>query len=1139
MEHGQGLAASRVIPVMNRDRWQEIKRIFDAALDRAPSQRSEFVAEACRDDDELFAEVNSLLRSLDDARGFMEQPAVGEVAEQIAAGRTGKYSKGQSVGQYRIISELGTGGQGTVYKAVDTKLDRMVALKMLPPDAASVDEASRRRFRREARLASLLDHPNICTVHDLVQADGSAFIVMQFVAGRDIRKLVGSRPLEIRTALKIVIQVCDALAAAHSRGIIHRDVKAQNVIVSDSGQVRIVDFGLAKLAGNRGRQKDETELTAAGFPYGTPAYAPPEQSRGENVDHRADVFSTGVLLYEMLSGSLPFRGRSAADVRHAVLFDEPEPVSERRGSPVPETLEVVVGRALAKEPSHRYQEIAGMRDDLLGVLRELPESQEGGTRTFLEGFTPVSLRHLPRWGWKATAAAAAMVVAIAAAVIYNFESRRRASGAPGKDPILITDFVNATGDAVFDDTLKQGLAIQLAQSPLLVIFPETRVRETLRQMERSPDERVTVDTGREICQRNGLKALIAGSIAVLGRHYVITLEAINAASGETIGRQQAEAAGKEEVLKSLSSAASGIRERLGESLSSIRQSDIPLYQLTTPSLEALKSFAIGFDRSNRGEYFQSIPMFTRAVELDPRFAYGFSLLAGNYTIVEEPRRAAENASRAFALKERGSDREKLYITGVYNHYALGDLDKTIEVLHVYDQSYPNDFRASGNLSLAYLRLGQYAKAVSEARESVRLNPGISAWHVTLGTALMRLNRFGEAREGLNRALQMGLDDPRMHARLYELAFLEHDREGMQRQLTWRHGLPEEYVAADLQTATAAFLGHWRESQASARHAIDLAMRADLSEVAARIAAEAGVRAAALGRCDQASPWVGQSLALDQNEVTRELVALSRALCGEGGALPSIDSALRERPGDTLLKGLWAPVVHAAAELRNGNGDGALKALEATQAWEPAAGFWTHYLRGQADLKLGKASDAAVEFRQILSHSGEAPLSILYPLARLGLARASLQAGDRAAALAAYQGFLEGWRDADPDLADLRAGRGEVGKVRGVGDGGRPVGPLPNHQPDANSSVPLRPSPGEDSSLVTCCRTGSRFDACELRDLVASPTRDARRKMISRSEKPSLLRYDVVYMSSRKHFRAPSGITLRSTPLVRGPGSIDE
>ncbi len=934
--------------------WEDVKRVFDGALDREPEERSAYVTEACGGDEELRHEVDSLLRSLDEADDFLED---------TTAGRVRKFAKGETVAQYRIVSELGSGGQGTVYKALDTKLDRMVALKLLP-DSAWLDEATRKRFRREARLASLLDHPNICTVHDLVQEGGASFIVMQFVAGKNVREFMDGRPLEIRTALKIAVQVCDALAAAHARGIIHRDIKAQNVIVSENGTVKIVDFGLAKLVGGENAQ-EQTELTAAGASYGTPAYAAPEQSRGERADHRTDVFSTGVLLYEMLNGTLPFPGWSPMDVRHAVLYEEPAPMSG-----VPANLQAIVRRALAKKPAERYQSIAEMRDGLLSALRALQDSGDSATRHFLEGFTPSRLRRRPRFGWKAGVAAAAVIVAIAGALFYR---GRHAAAPTRKDPILIADFSNTTGDPVFDETLKQGLAIQLSQSPFLVIFPETRVRETLRQMERSPDARITVETGREICQRNGLKALIAGSIAPLGRHYVLTLEAINAATGDTIGRQQSEASGKEEVLKSLSSAASGLRERLGESLSSIRKSDIPLYQWTTPSLEALQSFAIGFDRSNRGDYFASIPMFKRATELDPNFAYGYSLVAGNYTIVEEPRRAAENAAKAFALKERVSEREKLYITSVYEHYTLGDLDKAIEVLRVYDQSYPNDFRVSGNLSLVYLRLGQYDKAVAEARESLRLNPEISAWHVTLGTALLRLDRFREARESLEYALQMGLNDPRMHARLYELAFLQHDQAGMQRQLDWARGRPEEYVAADLQTATAAFLGRWDESQASARRAIELATRADLPEVAARIAAEEGLRAAALGKCDQATPWITQSLALDNNLVTEEMVALGHALCGAPWAL---DPA----PNDTLLNGLWTPTVRAAAQLKSGNAAAAVQTLEATRPWEPASGFWTHYLRGEAYLKLGRRADADAELRYITSHPGEAPLSVLYPLA---------------------------------------------------------------------------------------------------------------------------------------------------------------
>lgn len=1013
---------------MTPERWQEIKRVFDDALKRSPNERRDYLVVACDGDEDLRREVESLLDSFDESAGFLEQPAVAEVTDQINADQVKKFSRGRTVAHYRIISELGAGGQGAVYKALDTKLGRTVALKLLPPEVTLVDDTSRKRFQREARLASSLDHPNICTVHDLMEVDGATFIVMQFIAGRNIRQLIKGRPLEIKTALRIAIQVCDALSAAHSKGIIHRDIKAHNVVVSEGGQAKVLDFGLAKLTVEGNDAVEQTELTASGSPYGTPTSAAPEQARGETVDHRADIFSTGVLLYEMLSGAWPFQGKTAIDVRHAVLYDEPKPISETRGSAIPAKLEAIVSRALSKEPAKRYQQISRMRDELIEVLRELPESKESSTESFLEGFRPTKLPHLPRLNRKVRLAAVAALVVVAA-LAYGFYLRRRAPALIGKDTILIADFMNTTGDAVFDDALKQGLAMQLQQSPFLNIFPDPRVRETLRQMERSTDERVTVEVGREICQRNDLKALIAGSIAALGSHYVITLEAINARNGETIARQQAEAGSKEEVLRSLSSAASGIREQLGESLSSIQQSDIPLYQLTTPSLEALKSFALGFDRSNKGEYFKSIPLFKRATELDPNFAYAYSLLAGNYTIVNEPRLAAENAARAFALKEKVSEREKLYITNAYYDYTLGDLDKTIEVLRVYDQSYPNDFRAAGNLSYAYLLSGQFDKAVAEARESVRLNPSISAWQVTLGNALIRLNRFDEAKATSERALQMNLNDARMHSGLYQLAFIEGDAAAMQQQLDWARGLPEEYVAADLQTGAAAYAGQWRQSKESARRAIDLAVRADVKEVAARFAAEQALRAAVIGRCDEAKNYDAQSLALERNQVTLERVALGQSLCGDGQAQSLADELARQRPGDTMVNGLWLPIIHAAIELARGNAAKAVESLDAARAYEPAAEFWTHYLRGEAYLKSNRGSEAAAEFQQVLSHRGEAPLSALYPLAQLGLARATLQTGDTPRAREAYESFLNVWKDADAGLPVLQSAQKEYRNLK--------------------------------------------------------------------------------------------------------------
>ena len=1020
MEPGSGLVASRTNQIdffMNPDRWQEVKRIFAGALDRAADERVHYLDRLCQGDDELRREVESLLGSHDDADGFMDEPAVREVADEIVATQIKRFSKSQEIAHYRIVSELGTGGQGAVYKALDTKLGRTVALKLLPPEVNAVDDTSRKRFQREAQLASSLDHPNICTVHDLMEVDGATFIVMQFVAGRNVRQLVEGRPLEVRHALRVGIQVCDALAAAHSKSIIHRDIKAQNVIVTDGGQAKILDFGLAKLMTRGSDYREQTELTAMGSPYGTPTYAAPEQSRGEKVDHRADIFSAGVLLYEMLAGTWPFQGKTAVDVRHAVLYDEPKGISERRGTSMPERLEAIVSRALSKDPANRYQHISQMRDELIDVLRNLPEAQESSTQSFLEGFKSAKF-HTPRLGSKFVAGSAALLIVIAAVLAYGFYLRRPTlSALTGKDTILIADFSNTTGDPVFDDTLRQGLALQLQQSSLLNIFPNTKVRDTLRQMERKEDERVTVEIGREICQRNDLKALIAGSIAPLGSHYVITLEAINARSGDEVARQQVEAESKEQVLKSLSSAASGIREQLGESLSAIHQSDIPLYQLTTPSLEALKSFALGFDRSNKGEYFESIPLFKHAVELDPNFAYGYSLVAGNYIIMTEPRRAAENAAKAFALKDKVTDREKLYITYVYDNYALKDLDKAEETLRLYNQSYPNDFRASGNLSLVYQSLGQFDKSYDAARESVRLNPGISHWQVTLGTALLRLNRFGEAKTTFQGALQAGLDDPRMHATLYQLAFIDRDTSGMQQQLDWAHNKPEEFFAADLQTAAAAYEGRWRQSQDFAQQAIELAARVDFKEVAARFAAEQGLRAAVLDRCEQARTYDAQSLALDRNQVTLERIALAQALCG-APLQSSVDELARENPSDTVVNRLWLPIIRAAIEFKHGNAAKTIELLNGARSYEAAGDFWPQYLRGEAYLKLNKGAEAVTEFQSIRDHRGLAPLSALYPLASYGLGEAAALKGDKDDSLRSYESFLTEWKDADRDLMVL-------------------------------------------------------------------------------------------------------------------------
>ena len=609
----------------------------------------------------------------------------------------------------------------------------------------------------------------------------------------------------------------------------------------------MLDFGLAKLADDAGsgaRQEGiETEAptktrvvnTEPGMVMGTAGYMSPEQARGLEVDARSDIWSLGVVFYEMVSGRLPFEGTTTSDVIATILHRQPPSLLLYR-SDAPAELERIVEKALTKEREERYQLAKDLGLDLRRLKQRLEvEAELERTITPEEEARRISSRPAAGSGaaissgatmtataGQATAPSSAqttssaeyliseikrhkrgfgltigvLVVAAAATIFLYFH---RASALTEKDTILIADFVNTTGDAVFDGTLKQGLAVQLTQSPFLNLFPDARVRQTLRLMGRPPDDRVTKEVAREICQRQGLKAFLAGSITNLGTSYVITLEAVNGQSGEEIASEQAEAGSKEQVLKALSQAASKLREKLGESLGSIQKFDAPLEEATTSSLEALKAYSLGNEQSISGKYLQAIPFYKRAVELDPNFALAYIGIAIQYGNTNQPGLAAENAAKAFALKDRVSEYEKLRISSFYYSQVTGEVDKAIEVQELMKRTYPRDHRGPGNLSDRYLRIGQFEKAVAEAREALRLNPNAVAWHANLGEAFLRLNRFAESREVFEQALQQKIDATDFHTRLYQLAFVSGEAAAMKQQLDWFSGKPDEYVALDWQT----------------------------------------------------------------------------------------------------------------------------------------------------------------------------------------------------------------------------------------------------------------------------------------------------------------------------------------------------
>jgi tetratricopeptide (TPR) repeat protein len=619
-----------------------------------------------------------------------------------------------------------------------------------------------------------------------------------------------------------------------------------------------------------------------------------------------------------------------------------------------------------------------------------------------------------------------IVVAAVSALFFYFH---RASALTEKDTILLADFVNTTGDAVFDGALKQGLAVQLGQSPFLNTFPDTRVRQTLRLMGRSPDDRVTREVAREICQRQGLKAFLSGSISNLGSSYVITLEAVNGQSGEEMAREQVEAESKEQVLKALSQAASKLREKLGESLQSIQKFDAPL-EVTTSSLEALKAFSLGYEQGIRGKFLEGIPSFKRAVALDPNFASAYGQLSIMYNNTSQPGLAAEYAEKAFVLRDRVSELEKLRISTFYYTFVTGEVDKAIEVLELYKQTYPRDWRAPNNLSDRYFVTGQFEKATEAAREALRVNPNNAVGYVNLGQAFIGLSRLAEAKEVYEQALQQKIDTTDFHTRLYQIAFVGGDAAAMKQQLEWASGKPDEYVALDWQAKTAAFGGQWRRSQEFSHRAVDLAARGDAKEVAAQYGAEEVLSSAVFGQCKQTKADTAQALTLERNTVSLTRSALGLALCGEiDQAEPLINELEKRYPKDTLINSLSLPAIHAAIELNRNNPAQVVQLLEATRRYEPAAEFWPQYVRGQTYLRQQKGAEAAAEFQRILDHRGEAPLSALYPLAHLGLARAAALTGDTAKARTSYQNFLALWKDADPEITIVLEAKREYDKLK--------------------------------------------------------------------------------------------------------------
>jgi serine/threonine protein kinase/tetratricopeptide (TPR) repeat protein len=974
-------------------------------------------------------------------------------------------SSGTKLGHYEIRSKIGAGGMGEVYLAIDTELDRTVAIKILPADLAS-DTQRLQRFVQEAKAASALNHPHIITIYEIGATESSRFIATEFIDGDTLRPHIGAG-MKLAEVLEIAIQACGALAAAHAAGIVHRDIKPENIMVRRDGYIKVLDFGLAKLTEPKGSTTD-TEAptkamvnTGAGTVMGTANYMSPEQAKGTQVDERTDLWSLGAVLYEMVTGHVPFAGETPTETISLILQKEPAPLV-RYAHEVPDELERIATKALTKNREERYQTAKDMLIDLRHLKRKLEVDAEIDRTVPPELRAAVSTGGLPAGSSTASGTvpatsmastphassaeyivseirrhkkgagliAAVLIIALVVAGFFYFSRKKQTL--TEKDTVLLADFVNTTGEPVFDGTLKQALAVQLGQSPFLNIFPDERVNETLRFMGKAANERITKDVAKEICARQGIKAMIIGSIVGLGSHYVITLEAINAQAGDTIAREQSEAENKEQVLKSLGKAASQLREKLGESLGSIKKYDAPVEQATTSSLEALKAFSQGNEQRIAGNQSESIAFYKRAVELDPNFALAYARLAVVYNNQFQTELAAQYSQKAYDLRDRVSERERFYISEKYTSYVTGDREEAINVLKAWAQSYPNDYIPHNNLAVNYSLFGQFEEALKESREAVRLSPNNTTAQGNYVENFIKLNRFDEARQVLEQTLGQNPDRPVYRYYSSQLAFVRGDQETMKRDLDWWSKRSSDTDPLDYQAGTYGFYGQWQKARDFSSRSIALMLSQDRKENAGQTETFISFFEAVLGRCPQAKEDLTRGMTFSRDRIGLGSAGMALAYCNELGQAQSLVDELQKRfPKDTATIGVLIPMVRATMEMNRGNTAAAIEILRPANRFElgSVAGFWLTYIRGEIYLRQKASNDATEAFQKILDHRGIEPMSPLYPLAHLGLARAAVLSGDTAKARKEYQDFLALWKDADGDLPILQQAKDEYAKLK--------------------------------------------------------------------------------------------------------------